>query len=198
MDQFIEKEILIKDSTALQFSKTLSSVLFSEDLNIVKENYYQLYLSHYNIEEKVYQRHDERFILREFRKTINQVGANFEKHLIKGKVVESDRVSQKFEYAWQNGSLNLIKPLSFDLSEKSIINEKAILYYGTLNFLSDVAQTENFRFDLLVSKPQTKNLFKAYENALGIIRESTAPIKIIEENELKKYTIDALEYLESN
>ena len=86
-------------------------------------------------------------------------------------------------------------PVGLDLSDESGINDKSILLHGKLNFLSEKAEQENLRYDLLVSTPQKKGLFKAFDKAIKILDSSTAPKKIITEDSYQAYVEKALKQL---
>jgi hypothetical protein len=101
----------------------------------------------------------------------------------------------KFDLAWKEKSTNLVKPLSFDLTEEKSIQEKSLINYGYLDLLGDYAKENNYRFDFIVAKPQNKTLYKAYDNALGLLELSKAPKRIITENLLKEYSEEAIEEL---
>lgn len=197
LDSFIEKEFLLKDSTALEFSKTKAGFLYTENLEQITNDILSIYLSNYFSEQKTTERHNERFLLKKIKDNFISFNINPEKYLIKDKIIEAENGYVKVEYAWQNGSTNLIKPISFDFSDPSQINKTALLNYGYLNFLKNKAQEDNLRFDLFVSRPIEKGLFQAYEKALKVLDSTETPKKIIEEDCIEKYTLEAANYLKS-
>ena len=161
------------------------------------DQYFQLYFGEYATGKEVRVKHDEAYLnkkLVQALKTANSVAYSrrFEKNVI----IESAKTSLKFDFRWQNGTTNLIKSVGFDLSDESSINDKSILLHGKLNFLGEKAAQENLRYDLFVSTPQKKNLFKAFDNALKILDSSTAPKKIITEDSYHDYVEKALEQSE--
>ena len=74
-------------------------------------------------------------------------------------------------YAWQNGTLNIVTPLSFDLREAQSIQNKAVKWFGLLYHLREAAEIQNLKFDLLVAQPTDARLTNAYEDALGIVQD---------------------------
>lgn len=97
----------------------------------------------------------------------------------------------KFDYAWQNGTLNLIKPISFDLKESKSIADKAYKYLGQFIDLEDEAKNNKLRYDFIVGKPSSKNLFKEYDHALNLL-EKVKYSKIILEDDLNSYSKKAI------
>lgn len=91
-----------------------------------------------------------------------------------------------FDYAWQNGSLNLVKPISFDLKEPKSIAEKAYKNLGQFIDLENNAKDKNLRFDLILGRPTSKLLFKEYDHAIKLL-EKIKYAKLIEEDEIVEY-----------
>ncbi|CAM2861275.1 Protein of unknown function [Flavobacterium frigoris] len=97
----------------------------------------------------------------------------------------------KFDYGWQNGTLNLVKPISFDLKESKSIAEKAYKNLGQFIDLENEAKKSNLRYDLIIGRPQSKSLFKEYDHALSLL-EKIKHAKIIEEKEIDLYSLKAI------
>jgi len=121
-------------------------------------------------------------------KSINK---NEKKFFVDYTIVNETGNEFKFDYAWQNGSLNLIKPISFDLKESKSIAEKAYKNLGQFIDLENEAKKNNLRYDLLLGKPKSKNLFKDYDHAISLL-EKIKYAKIIEENEIDGYSNKAI------
>ncbi|MGA0555867.1 DUF3037 domain-containing protein [Larkinella sp. VNQ87] len=193
--QLIDNEILIRDSSALQFGDVKTAILYTDDLAAISDQFYRLYLSFYDQEEHRIH-HDEGYLVKEFQKRLrlrlNGVSLReaFEHPLtIKP---EGTKFSYKFPFAWQNGTYNLVKPVSFDLKLEESIHEKATFNFGQFSLLQPYADQHNARFDLLVARPKDKNLYSAYDDALQQI-ERVPKVKIVEEDELDSYTAKAAE-----
>lgn len=196
--QLIDHEILIRDSSALQFSDVKTAVLYTNDLAAISDQFYRLYLSFYEQPEEYRIPHDESYLVKEFQKRLRQrlngvsLREAFEHPLtIKP---EGTNFSYKFPFAWQNGTYNLVKPVSFDLKSEDSIHEKATFNFGQFSFLQPYANEHNARFDLLVARPKDKNLYSAYDDALQQI-ERVPKVKIVEENELDSYSEKTAEAL---
>lgn len=111
------------------------------------------------------------------------------------RVIETKDVSLKFDIAWQNGTLNYVKPLSFDYQDGQDIQNRSVAYFGYLTKLKEYALSHNARFDLLVTKPQNEDLLPKYETAINIIESADAPKRIITEEKLQEYSEETVYYL---
>ncbi|RFM30834.1 DUF3037 domain-containing protein [Chitinophaga silvisoli] len=204
--KFIKTSILPEDATVLQFQDPVNVVLGEIDIDIEKtiEEFSNLLLPNLANIKSGPIRHNEHFLIKKFTDILieHPYYKNIEKKLLKNKVITTNvnntDIQIRIDLAWQNGSTNIIKPLSFDLSEEKNIIDKSLLNYGYLNLLGDYAKQHNYRFDFIVSKPQERSLFRAYENAIGLIENSDAPKRIIQEEDIAIYSNETLNYLLSN
>jgi len=133
-------------------------------------------------------RHDEDYLLRKYKRILTRCNARVERLLQPGITIQSEAVSLKSDLVWQNGTTHLVKSISFDLIDAENISRKSLEYFGRLNFLTELAQQEGYRFDLLISKPQNPQLHTAYLKARDILQSSPAPKVIVEEQDLERYT----------
>ncbi len=189
---FISRELLAPDATVLQFGPLRQAVAHANDPAEVAQHYYELFFPEIT---PVRKKHDETFLKQQFRTLLRDYDPNVLPLLEKDRVIKTTDVEVKFDFAWQNGALNLIKPLSFDLLDRADINRKSVHCYGWLNLLADEARIHNYQFDLLVAKPADRRLFGEYDQALKILAESTAPKRVIIEKELEAYTEKAAQAL---
>jgi hypothetical protein len=63
----------------------------------------------------------------------------------------------------------LIKFLAFDLETEDEIQEKSARNYGYLTLLNQTAKNKNYTFDILVSRPSSKNLFASCDRVLRVL-----------------------------
>ncbi len=195
--QLIDNEILIRDSSALQFSEVKPSVLYTEDLSAIGDQVYKLYLSFYD-EDEYRSRHDETYLLKEYKQLLRQrldgllSSKAFEQPVtVKAK---GTSLSYQFPFAWQNGSFNLVKPVSFDLKLEQSINEKATLNVGQFTVLNDYAEQRNARFDVLAARPKDRKLYKPYGQAIQLLVNQPR-VNVVEEDELEDYSRKTAEAL---
>ena len=188
------QDFLVEDATALQFSETKEGFLPGDNLEYIVKQYYQLYFGEYTSGKETGHKHDEAYLNKKLVRALKAADRTaYDRRFERDIIIESARTSLKFDFRWQNGTTNLIKSVGLDLSDESGINDKSILLHGKLNFLSEKAKQENLRYDLLVSTPQKKSLFKAFDKAIRILDSSTAPKKIITEDSYRAYVEKALE-----
>lgn len=182
---YINDYFLPDDASALYFTdlKAGSYNHVQETLNY----YFDQFLSEYEPPKKKDQK-DERYILRKFSHIVDQLPED-KKEIIKRDVkLKTNLLSEKFDYAWKNGTTNLITPVGFDLLHPDSIKNKACEWQGKLNTLSDIAERKKYKFDIIVSRPSSKDLFKAYDKAVKLIDCASANQEIFEEQSLGAYS----------
>lgn len=192
--KFLDSEILKADDSALQFTKIYESLLYSSDYDKIVADLQLEYFSEYNqkttvshVTESDLRRSFERYLKVKSPDIINRIHKDYR--------ICTENNEFVFDYAWQNGTFNLVKPVSFDLLDAKKIQEKSILLYGNLNLLSDLSKTENYKFDLIVAKPQTRSVFKYFDSALKTIDKADVLQEIILSSEISSYTQKAAAYL---
>ncbi|GAO27675.1 DUF3037 domain-containing protein [Geofilum rubicundum] len=192
LKSLLDYQILKSDDSALQFSPFYKSLSYTSDTQKIVADLESQFLNEYVVitprthftEESL-----RKSFLREIIKKSPDLMSNFELDYI----VHTDNNEFKFDFAWKNGSFNLVKPISFDLKEPKKIQEKSVLIYGNLSLLADLAKKENYRFDLLVAKPQIKSTFSSFDKAIKTIEEAAVNKQMYFENDLEKYAQKAYE-----
>ncbi len=178
---FIDNQLFIRDASALQFGKIHTGILYTEDLNQIASQLYDLYLSAYDLKGDQ-EKHTDEYITRQYKNGLKQKNGNLFAKLEK-KIKIKDH---KFPFAWQNGTYNLVNPVSFDLEGAESIHRKATFNVGKLTLLQSFAQENNARFDLLLAKPKRAALFKEYDNAVKLL-QTIGSAKIWEQEQLDEY-----------
>lgn len=187
--------VLNEDSTALQFTVPKTAVHAFKSDEEAKNSYIKILFPNSVEHEGEPRKHSETYLIKKYTDLIFGREQSIKDKITRNKKIETDDVSLKFEIAWKNGSLNLVKPISFDLQDEISIQNKSTQYFGYLTLLTDYAKKEHCRFDLLIARPQTKSLFKAYDKALEILKEAKAPKKIVTEDTLKAYSEETIREL---
>jgi hypothetical protein len=141
-------------------------------------------------------KHNEAFIFRKF-KTKLFAHKEIENRVVRNYSVKTDEISLKFDIAWQNGSLNLVHPLSFDLLDPQSIQRKTAEYCTYLSWLNSYTKEKNCRIDLLLAKPQETSLFGAYHKSIKLLESVQSNKKVIPFEEIDEYTDNAVNYLSS-
>ena len=123
-----------------------------------------------------------------------KINVNNNKFYKNYKVINETGNEFNFDYAWQNGTLNLVKPISFDLKEPKGIAKKAYENFGLFTDLKNEAEVNNLRYDLLIGKPESKDLFKEFDHALNLLN-TLDKVDIVLEEDIEKYSKKAIKAL---
>lgn len=182
---YINSRFLPDDASALYFTD-LKQGNYS---NVQKtlQYYKDQFLSEYEIQKKKDHK-DERYILKRVTNILHDLPDSRQDIVKRDIKLETDLLSEKFDYAWKNGITNLITPVGFDLQHQESIKDKACTWQGKLSTLSEVADKEGYKFDIIVTRPTQKSLYKPYDQALRLIEKAGANQEIIEEDQLSSYS----------
>lgn len=193
LGNIISDYFLIESAGALFFDEVKTGVFLNNENQII-DHYYSLYLGHY--EDEVVPRKNEKYIIDRVKHIIkDQFSPEVESKLKVNRTLHdpNGNFDETFEYGWQNGKLNLITPIGFDLASEQTFEAKALKWYGILNFLKQPALEEKINFDILLTEPTDISLKSSYFKARDIIERSEAPLKFVEEHDFKKYLKHAVE-----
>jgi hypothetical protein len=193
--EYIGLYLLKNDDTALQFSELHSAINVFSSAEKAVEAYTHLLLPLSEKKEAEIIKHDDKFIIKKVKTRLFSYKPELEGHLQKDIEIKTDEVSLKFDLAWQNRSLNLIQPLSFDLQDKHAIQRKTAEYCSYLHWLNEYTKQNNCRIDILLAEPQNSNLQEAYHKSLQLIENVDSNKTLVLFNEIDAYTDKAAEYL---
>lgn len=197
--QFIHKELIASDASTLQFTKAFQGISYNETPKAIIDFLLVSYFSEFKTSliettSKSLRSVSERF----FNKIAAQVDIETlekEQKLFKKYKVENETgKTYTFDYAWQNGTLNLVRPLNFDLKTGKGIEDKAHKTLGLFIDLENEALKDNLKYDLLVSKPTNKDFYKDYDHALKLL-ELPKRVELVEETDINAYSKRAIEAL---
>ncbi|WP_375580599.1 hypothetical protein ABWH96_06100 [Marivirga tractuosa] len=193
---YVHENILAVDAAGLVFDSPVKVTEGLDSIASTVSTYSHLLLPGLTHPKKIKVQHNEKFIITQYLNNITSQKEEIEEKLIRNKTIETNTVSLKFDVAWKNGTLNHVKPISFDLSQPKDIQNKATQFFGYVYQLADYAKITSSRFDFLVSKPQNKELIRDYENALDILDfDKTLPKRIITEDKLEEYSQETVNEL---
>lgn len=184
LNQLIREYYLVEDSTALIFTEARKGLY--EDADQIIAFYYRQYLSVYE-PKKAREHKDEQYILNEVDNKIHEKHLEYNSALKRDIEIETPYLSEHFNYGWENGTINLITPVGFDLLLKDSITNKACQWRGKLEALLEPAKKHHYRYDLIVSRPESHSLLKTYDDALKLLNDNKAPKRIIEVDEVDSY-----------
>jgi hypothetical protein len=195
LNQLLETEFLAPDSSVLQFGNFRTSVLYTQDIDHIISQLYNLYFSVFLHNENNSGRIDEIILLKKYRRLLDEyASANHASRNSANLFVDysirptPDSTPVKFDLAWKaKDNLHLVRPVSFDLSRTDIIQKKAYQFFGQFLDLQEHAKEKSYLFDVILAKPKDQALFKAYDNAVRLL-EKPERVKLIEEEELSSYS----------
>lgn len=193
LKDIIYNEYIKDDATVLQFSDIKKGKLYDNIENVITQ-FYNLFFSIYDDIKDNRERHDEIYILLSLRQIFRKKNDEVFHKLSTNKIIQNETTSCKFDFGYVNGVENLIKPLGFDYIDPHKINYKAIQWQAVFEKL--FTNGNNYRLNLLVSKPQNGNpseTFKEYDKALKILDETKVDKSIEEETDFEKYVDDVIE-----
>jgi hypothetical protein len=192
---FIHTYLLKNDDSALQFSELYSVINVYSDVQKAVNEFSNLLLPLTLKKEIQIIKHNESYIIKKFKTRLFSQHKELEEKVTKNYVVKTDELSFKFEFAWQNGSLNLVHPLSFDLQDTQSIQRKTAEYCSYLNWLSKYTKENNCRIDLLLAKPQGSNLLNTYNKSIKLLKSVDSNNQVIPFEQIDDYSDKAAAYL---
>jgi len=189
----LHEKVLGEDETVLQFSEPLLANIGG--LNSLR-SFIENIVPFYTEEKSLLIKHDDKFLANKFKREVKKGGELVTRKITPDYVLTINELTYRFDYAWQNGTRNLVKGLSFNLSEKQSISNKAFLTSGYLNtILNSEFKKDEYRFDFLVSKPKDKKLYKTYDSAVKAIEDISVNKVIVPENEIVEYSATTIKEL---
>lgn len=191
----LHKRLLREDDSSLQFSKPKTISYPFDNLETIVEQYNSLFLPIGNTSRANRRTHNEYYILRNYTHFLFQNRKELEIVASKHRTIQTKDVTLTFDLSWENGTDNLVKPLSFDYQDGQEIQNKSVTFFGYLTKLKEYAVSHNVRYDLLVTRPQNEELLGKYETALKIVNSADAPKRIITEDQLEAYSEETAHYL---
>jgi hypothetical protein len=194
--EFIDTFILKSDDSSLQFTDFITSLYSNSDRKSVIDQYIKLLFPYDHPDEEKPKKYDETYIINGFKnRLINKNPDLFSKISNKNIDIQYNNLNFKFDIAWQNGTMNLVKPVGFDLIEEQSIQRKTAEYCSYLHWLEPYLNDNNSRIDLLLSKPRNRNLYKIYTNSIKLLDDVKSPKRIIEFDGLDDYVDEVQKYV---
>lgn len=188
-DQITTKYFLAPDASALFFGEWKSG--FYTQSEAVIKHYEAHYFSYYKQSVETGKR-DEEYLknkaLQALKGRHEQYG--FLKHNV---ILQNSLVHAQFDFAWQNGKLNLVRPLGFDLKTNDGIQNKSLLWFGKLSNLKENLTLEQTEVHFLLSEPNSKALHNAFEAAKTVLLSLPIQKRIILEKDIEAYTDQIIE-----
>ena len=176
----IAHSVLPPDDSSLQWSPPGSGL--TDDPSNTLEQLYERLVGRYDKRPDRDRRTDED-VWRKYKRSLDSrhVLKHFQPQTISGSVEEVE-----FRHAWKNGVWHCLEPVSFDLSARESIREKAHRWVGQLWSVRDAK--EDFKVYLLLGEPQQTDLKPAFDRAVRLLEEIPVANEIIREGEAASFS----------
>jgi hypothetical protein len=197
LNELLDDFFLIQDSSSLQFTK-FNHALCLDDVNSVKQQYINLFLSAYNQNtEHSTKKITDKEISNACKNRILQLQPAISDHLKSANLIFShNHINFKTDFCWQNGTTNYVKGLSFDLEKEDKIIEKSLLIEIQLKYLKKNISDSKARIDLLVHPPQSNKFQDTFLEALDILNNAEANKSIFIGDGLDNYASKVVDEIE--
>jgi len=96
--------------------------------------------------------------------------------------VEDDSI--EFKYAWKNGILHCVEPVTFDLATSEGIRDKAHTWLGRISSVQK--SSDKFKVYFLAGEPQDEALSDAFRDALRILEKIPGEKAVYTENQAEE------------
>jgi hypothetical protein len=105
------------------------------------------------------------------------------------------QASIMFDFAWQNGTINLVKTLDFDLKAPELILEKSTRWFGLLTQLESEIELRSAKVDLILARPQSTDpaILDAFDSAYELLASLKVVDKLKLDHQLQHYAKYALD-----
>jgi len=179
------QRILRDDASCFQWSATMGGIY--DDLGTRLEQLFQEFVARHEADEPR-ERRTEGEIWQNVRRTL-------EHHNIYRTDATTTIVGPHYEYAfkfgWQNGTRQVLEPVSFDLLSPSQLVDKANTWTGRLFNLG-----ENFQFTAVVAPPTGEELGKRFKDAIAILWDCPRVRSVIAEDQFDAFVPEILRDME--
>lgn len=172
-------KLLPPDASSIQWGKRGSG--FDEDLEAIYEYLMTRFVCSKSTEKAGQARSD------------NSVWSTFRKELQQRQMLDWFKPMQldlegfraEIPYAYQNGALHCLKPLSLDMTNEDMILEKVYKTKGWHDAIEESNPDKAFKFYFLVGRPSKEELLPSYENACALLRRDKHAVLITEEEAIQ-------------
>jgi hypothetical protein len=193
LKEYINNYVLAETESSLQFSDPIITKNTFSNFNDAIKFYSSKLLPGIITGNPSIIRYNDSFIIKTFAGYLFKKNKEeIERKLKKNFEIKDKGFNWKFNFAWQFESLNLVKPVAFDLNDELDIQSKSAQLLGYLSIFKNYAQRNDCRFDLLVSEPRERSLYDAYDNVLNLLYKFEVPKRIIKQDSWENYSKETI------
>lgn len=191
--QYICREVLPVDDSALIFSDIRRGRTLNINLSVNK--LFDEMVSKYDSERSKGSISDEDIWRNIYKKHFDEKRITDK---LKAKEISTAHDNIKFEYCWQNGKINIFKPISFSLLNKEITKNKIYKWDGKLRELLTSNTEININFlTQRLSSEDDENIFRLIEDKL-LINEHNLKSSLIYETDVESFTNSLRDQMEKH
>ena len=169
--------ILPRDDSAMRFSSAGAGV--SVDLDRTLGELFERFVERYEKQDRVGRTDDD--VWRTFREPLaeRQVVA-----YLHPKKVVAQYYEYEFQHSWKNAHWHALEPISFDLSEKQHVLDKAARWLGRMAGLQDAS--DKVKLHVLLGEPREEGLKTAFVKAQNLLHKMPCEHDFYRENEAEE------------
>jgi len=192
---YIHKNILAEDAAGLIFREPVQVKNVFSDQSKAIEEYSKILLPGINVSKPKIEKHNDSYIIKTFTNYILGQNKLIDDKLSKNVSLKTSHFNIKFDLSWKNSTKNYLKPISFDFSEESAIQNKAAIFYSYITELNNLNSSKKYRFDFLIAKPQESSFLSAYDNAVDLLDSAKGNKQLIIEDQIENYSQEVISEL---
>ena len=191
---YIHKNILAEDAAGLIFREPVQVKNVFGNKSIAVEEYSKILLPGINTSKPKIEKHNDSYIIKTLSYFLGQ-NKSIEDKISKNVSLKTDHFNIKFDLSWKNSTKNYLKPISFDYSNESDIQNKAAIFYSYITELNNLNSSKKYRFDFLIAKPQDSSFLSAYDNAVDLLDRVKCNKQLIIEDQIINYSQEVISEL---
>lgn len=184
-------QVLPKDDSSFQTSGLQGGVAEGGQMEQTVEDLFERFVEKY---EKIQERktRTDNDVWRPFKRALDSKRLSAQ---LAPYVVRSPHCEFEFQKTFRNGRLHVCAPISFDLASESEISDKALLWFGRIQQLSE--SKEKFKSYFLLGKPCNASLVSAFQNAQAILQDVDTEKAVYTEEAVDEFAAKVAEELVS-
>jgi hypothetical protein len=193
-EHLISDHFLTENGASLFFDDWKVSPLWKDELSTKHWLQRQLLGSyardHAKQEDRITEQHITKQVRSLLRSALTKVGKSETELYLKEekREVSLGIASITSDSQWKNGSLNLIHALSLDVLTVETLRSKTLTLAKSAEELKAKAVNENLCFHVILSKPHRAELQSAYRDAVKVLEDADAPLKVVVPTKIEAYS----------
>jgi len=185
-------QIITPDDSSIFFGEIKYGLAKEDELENIFDQLYYSIIDKYNFSKEKNSRSNQD-VWKFYKKPLQKLSVS--SHL-KPQLIQTENDEIRFDFGWKNGKINILEPISFDLTETTNMRKKSREMIGTLFNINQTNKVNNLY--LLLGEPKNKNgkHKKVYDqskdqlNDFSKSKDINFNIIMVEENEAEDFAIE--------